>query len=190
MEIISLSWTCLLSNNLICNVTSLVSLPWSWLKDAEVSCLGKVAAFEFNNALLFKIKCLKAVAENPWELTEFCIFWQKQGSRKHSTDSWSLCYPTGTHQSIFAWKNTHYLLTFPIRHMQPMGVWRALCAQVLLNYAPSSMGVCMHVHTYIYHAHNHILWSAFPILKTSTQIISLFMVDEKVITLACYHSFF
>lgn len=56
---------CLLSNNLICNVTSLVSLPWSRLRDAEVNCLGKVAAFKFENALLFKIKCVKALAESP-----------------------------------------------------------------------------------------------------------------------------
>lgn len=56
---------CLLSNNLICNVTSLVSLPLSRLGDAEVSCLGKVPAFEFENALLFKINCVKALAESP-----------------------------------------------------------------------------------------------------------------------------
>ena len=46
-------------------MSSLVSLPWSRLGDAEVSCLGKVAAFEFENALLFKIKCVKTLAERP-----------------------------------------------------------------------------------------------------------------------------
>lgn len=146
---------CLLSNNLICNVTSLVSLPWSRLGDAEVSCLGKVAAFEFENALLFKIKCVKALAERPESSLNFAYTNRTRCQESTVQKSLSFCRDTPESFSLEEQGITLSFWQFSKSHLPQqtcsLREWEVYMWTSTLPIYELSLWVCAHMYTSTYY---------------------------------------